>query len=161
MGYHYNYYSGSYPDTFHLYIKDLITDKLTFVDTGNGNTPLVNNTSANLIPDDTALAANAPDTSSRWFIYDLVNEGHIRAMYEVEEYYGTKIIATLPALAIQLHIKMQPYFQGGHAQSVIGYYDMRLTYQENRRLVKIGNLANTTGMFSSKFMGLTPSEAVI
>ena len=37
---------------------------------------------------------------------------------------------------------------------------MRLTYQENRRLVKIGNLANATGMFSSKFMGLTPSEAV-
>lgn len=75
-------------------------------------------------------------------------------------YYGTKLIATLPDLAIQLHIKMAPYTLDGYAQSVIGYYDMRLTYQENRRLVKIGNLANATGMFSPKFMGLTPSEAV-
>lgn len=76
-------------------------------------------------------------------------------------YYGTKLIATLPALAIQLHIKMSSNsYNNGPAQSVIGYYDMRLTYQENRRLVKIGNLANATGMFSPKFMGLTPSEAV-
>lgn len=75
-------------------------------------------------------------------------------------YYGSKLITTLPALAIQLHIKIEPYSVDGYAQSVIGYYDMRLTYQENRRLVKIGNLANATGTFSPKFMGLTPSVAV-
>lgn len=75
-------------------------------------------------------------------------------------YYGSKLITTLPALAIQLHIRMTPSAGDAAPQSVIGYYDMKLTYQENRRLVKIGNLANSTGTFSPKFMGLTPSVAV-
>ena len=100
----YDYSTDIYFDTYHLYIKDLITDELTLVDTGNGNNPLVNNTSANriiygalfspdstkilfyststnLIPADTALAANAPNTSGRWFIYDLVNGGRLCTGY--------------------------------------------------------------------------------
>lgn len=105
----YDYSTDIYLDTYHLYIKDLITDDLTKVDIGNGNNPLVHNvsanrviysalfspdgskilfysTSTNLIPADTILAAKTPNTSARWFVYDLANESYIRAMYEVS--YG-------------------------------------------------------------------------
>ena len=103
--YDHSYYSDNYPDAYYLYIKDLITDELTLVDNGvnpdvgqltrmaffspDSTKILFYSTSTNLIPDDTELAANAANTSFRWFIYDLVNEGYVRAMYDVEEdYYG-------------------------------------------------------------------------
>lgn len=100
---YYDYWDyGMYRGSYHLYIKDLITDELTLVDIGNSDkvdpsysralfSPdstkiLFYSTSTNLIPDDTELAANTPDTSGRWFIYDLVNGGYVRAMYDVN--YG-------------------------------------------------------------------------
>jgi hypothetical protein len=103
---HHDYWDGVwYRPSYYLYIRDLITDELTLVDTGNSDkvspsyskalfSPdstkiLFYSTSTNLIPDDTELAAYEPGTSARWFIYDLVNEGYVRAMYDVEEdYYG-------------------------------------------------------------------------
>lgn len=74
-------------------------------------------------------------------------------------YYGSTLIYTHTTLGIQLHIGVNANTNDSLAQSVIGYYDMRLTYHELRRLVKVGNLSNSTGHFNPKFMGLTPSVA--
>lgn len=96
----YDYQTDSYLSTYQLYIKNLVTNTLTIVNSGNGKCPLPPNmssnqlmynasfspdstkilflcTSTNLIASDSYLLSTQPD-KSRWFVYDIVNDTYTR-----------------------------------------------------------------------------------
>ena len=71
-------------------------------------------------------------------------------------YYGTKLIYTSPAqLSAELEIGVDMVWNNATSLSTMGFYDMRISYHELRRMVKIGNVSTFTGHFNPKFTGTT------
>lgn len=71
-------------------------------------------------------------------------------------YYGTKLIYTSPAqLSAELEIGVDMVWNNTTSLSTMGFYDMRISYHELRRMVKIGNASTFTGHFNPKFTGTT------
>lgn len=50
--------------------------------------------------------------------------------------------------------------QSSNSQSETGWYDMTITYTENRKILRIGSSGSLTGSYSSRFMGLSTSSVV-
>lgn len=96
----YDYETDTYLSTYQLYIKNLVTNTLIVVNTGNGKCPLPPNTSSNelmynasfspdstkflflctstnLIPSDSYLSGTTPD-KSRWYVYDIIDQNYTR-----------------------------------------------------------------------------------
>ena len=96
----YDYQNDTYLSTYQLYCKNLITNDLFQINSGNGSCPLPPNTtlnelvynaafspdgskilflttSTNLIPADTILSAQNP-SGNRWYVYDFVDTSFTR-----------------------------------------------------------------------------------
>lgn len=96
----YDYINGIFLDTYQLYVKNLITNELSLINTGNGSCPLVNNefanrfiynalfspdsskilfltTSTNLILAD-GLYSNPVSNLYRWYVKDLITNDYTR-----------------------------------------------------------------------------------
>lgn len=103
----YDSISDIFLNTYHLYIKDTLTNILTLVDTGNGNSPVLNNsysytasfspdssrilfltTSTNLIIDD-SLYSSTPNTNYRWYVRTIDSDA-IQRVIEDSGVYGNK-----------------------------------------------------------------------
>ncbi len=71
-------------------------------------------------------------------------------------YYGSKLIYTSPAqLSAELEIGVDMVWNNDTSLSTMGFYDMRISYHELRRMVKIGNDEAFTGHFNPNFTGTT------
>lgn len=103
----YDSISDIFLNTYHLYIKDTLTNILELVDTGNGNSPVLNDsysyqasfspdsskllfltTSTNLILDD-SLYSTTPNTNYRWYVKDIVTN-EIQRVIEDSGIYGNR-----------------------------------------------------------------------
>ncbi len=103
----YDSISDIFLNTYHLYIKDTLTNILELVDTGNGNSPVLNDsysyqasfspdsskllfltTSTNLIIDD-SLYSSTPNTNYRWYVKDIVTN-EIQRVIEDSGIYGNR-----------------------------------------------------------------------
>lgn len=95
----YNSLNDTFLSTYHLYIKDTKTNKISLVDTGNGYSPLLNDnysyqavfspdsekvlfltTSTNLISSDTSLYTSPSNNNFRWYIKNLITNDFQRVI---------------------------------------------------------------------------------
>lgn len=70
----------------------------------------------------------------------------------IRSYYGgVEIGSTGVTIATALAISAYAGYSDTHA----GWYDMKLSYTENRRVIRVGDVNNSTGSYNPKFSGLT------
>mgnify|MGYP000149051875 CR=1 FL=1 len=139
----------------------------------------VNVTSEGTLPEIGLATGNGTYTSSIRFRLN-------RANGTLGIYNNTTLLATIPSPSIEHECRIVrdgsnnviSYYNGvqQHAPVLItsrfvilansdagwtgaGWWDMKLTYTENRRVVRIGDLGTSTGSFNAKFSGLTTTPA--